>query len=98
VVNDRPVSSSIVVGMQEGNRRDYSDPMLVSPQVRIPTEDRNPELNTPQRQAVDEIFLSREKVVGLDGIAGAGKPQQPSSPFCDRSEGRAPNLALGRSP
>jgi conjugative relaxase-like TrwC/TraI family protein len=24
-------------------------------------------------QAVDEIFLSREKVVGLDGIAGAGK-------------------------
>ncbi len=23
--------------------------------------------------AVDEIFLSREKVVGLDGIAGAGK-------------------------
>ena len=26
-----------------------------------------------QRQAVDEIFLSREKIVGLDGIAGAGK-------------------------
>ncbi len=63
-----------VVGlMQEGNRRDYSDPMLVSPQVRIATEDRHPELNTSQRQAVDEIFLSREKVVGLDGIAGAGK-------------------------
>ncbi|MGB6775179.1 MAG: AAA family ATPase, partial [Terriglobales bacterium] len=63
-----------VVGrMQEGNRRDYSDPMLVSPQVRIATEDRHPELNASQRQAVDEIFLSREKVVGLDGIAGAGK-------------------------
>jgi conjugative relaxase-like TrwC/TraI family protein len=63
-----------VVGrMQEGNRRDYSDPMLVSPQVRIATEDRHPELNTSQRQAVDEIFLSRETVVGLDGIAGAGK-------------------------
>jgi conjugative relaxase-like TrwC/TraI family protein len=63
-----------VVGrMQEGNRRDYSDPMLVSPQVRISTEDRHPELNNSQRQAVDEIFLSREKVVGLDGIAGAGK-------------------------
>jgi ATP-dependent exoDNAse (exonuclease V) alpha subunit len=59
--------------MQEGNRRDYSDPMLVSPQVRIATEDRHPELNASQRQAVDEIFLSREKVVGLDGIAGAGK-------------------------
>ena len=59
--------------MEQGNRRDYSDPMLVSPQVRIATEDRHPELNASQRQAVDEIFLSREKVVGLDGIAGAGK-------------------------
>ena len=63
----------IVGRMQEGNRRDYSDPMLVSPQVRISTDDRHPELNASQRQAVDEIFLSREKVVGLDGIAGAGK-------------------------
>jgi conjugative relaxase-like TrwC/TraI family protein len=63
----------IVGRMQEGNRRDYNDPMLVSPQVRIATEDRHPELNPSQRQAVDEIFLSREKVVGLDGIAGAGK-------------------------
>jgi ATP-dependent exoDNAse (exonuclease V) alpha subunit len=59
--------------MQEGNRRNYSDPMLISPQVRISTEDRHPELNSSQRKAVDEIFLSREKVVGLDGIAGAGK-------------------------
>src|ERR1700687_2268169 len=63
----------IIGGMQEGNRRDYSDPMLVSPQVRIATEDRHPELNVSQRQAVDEIFLSREKVVGFDGLAGAGK-------------------------
>src|SRR5277367_1247026 len=63
----------IVGRMQEGNRRDYGDPMLVSPQVRIATEDRHPELNASQRQAVDEIFLSREKIVGLDGIAGAGK-------------------------
>src|SRR6202158_4634725 len=63
----------IIGRMQEGNRRDYGDPMLVSPKVRIATEDRHPELNASQRQAVDEIFLSREKVVGLDGIAGAGK-------------------------
>jgi ATP-dependent exoDNAse (exonuclease V) alpha subunit len=41
--------------------------------VRIATEDRHPELNASQRQAVEEVFLSREKVVGLDGIAGAGK-------------------------
>jgi hypothetical protein len=63
----------IIGRVQEGNRRDYGDPMLVSSQVRIATEDRHPELNASQRQAVDEIFLSREKVVGLDGIAGAGK-------------------------
>jgi ATP-dependent exoDNAse (exonuclease V) alpha subunit len=63
----------IVGRMQQGNQRDYSDPMLVSPHVRIATEDRHPEVNPSQRQAVDEIFLSREKVVGLDGIAGAGK-------------------------
>ncbi|MGA2170910.1 MAG: MobF family relaxase [Terracidiphilus sp.] len=63
----------IVGRMQEGNQRNYSDPMLVSPHVRIATEDRHPELNVSQRGAVDEIFLSREKVVGLDGIAGAGK-------------------------
>jgi conjugative relaxase-like TrwC/TraI family protein len=63
----------IVTRMQEGNQRGYSDPMLVSPQVRIATEDRHLELNAAQRQAVDEVFLSREKIVGLDGVAGAGK-------------------------
>jgi ATP-dependent exoDNAse (exonuclease V) alpha subunit len=63
----------IVSRMQEGNRRGYSDPMLVSPQVRIKTEDRHPELSASQRQAVDNILVSREKIVGLDGIAGAGK-------------------------
>ena len=63
----------IVTRMQEGNQRGYSDPMLVSPQVRIATEARHPELNAAQRQVVDEVFLSREKIVGFDGIAGAGK-------------------------
>ena len=37
------------------------------------TEDRHPELNASQRQAVEQVFLSREKIVGLDGVAGAGK-------------------------
>ena len=63
----------IVTKMQEGNQRGMSDLMLVSPQIRIATEDRHPELNTSQRQAVDQLFLSREKIVGLDGVAGAGK-------------------------
>ncbi|HEY3627062.1 MAG TPA: MobF family relaxase, partial [Terracidiphilus sp.] len=63
----------IVGRMQEGNRCDYRDPILVSPHVRIATEDRHPELNASQRQAVDDIFLSRERIVGLDGVAGVGK-------------------------
>src|SRR6516164_3661657 len=63
----------IVDRMLEGNRRDYSDPILVSPRIRIATEDRHPELNPSQLQAVDEILLSREKIVGLDGVAGGGK-------------------------
>ena len=67
------MEKDIVGHMQRGNRRGYDDPMLVSPQLRIWTEDRHPELNRSQRKAVDEIFLSREKIVGLDGVAGAGK-------------------------
>ncbi len=63
----------IITRMQEGNQRGMSDPMLVSPQIRIATEDRHPELNASQRQVVNDVFLSREKIVGLDGIAGAGK-------------------------
>jgi conjugative relaxase-like TrwC/TraI family protein len=63
----------IIARMQDGNRRGYGDPMLVSPQVRISIEDRHPELSASQRQAVDNILISREKIVGLDGVAGAGK-------------------------
>lgn len=40
---------------------------------RIRIEDQHPELSKAQLGAVDEIFLSREKIVGLDGVAGAGK-------------------------
>ena len=59
--------------VEQGNRRGFADPMLVLPGTRIETEDRHPQLNAAQRQAVNEIFLSREKIVGLDGVAGAGK-------------------------
>ena len=62
-----------IARVQAGNRRDYGDPMLVSPRIRIEAEDRHPKLNHSQRQAVDDIMVSREKIVGLDGVAGAGK-------------------------
>ncbi len=64
---------NIIARMQEGNRRSYADPMLVSPPLRCKVEDRHPELNASQRQAVDAILISRQKIVGLDGVAGAGK-------------------------
>jgi conjugative relaxase-like TrwC/TraI family protein len=59
--------------MKDGNQRGFGDPMLIDGRTRIDTEERHPELNTGQRQAVDDVFLSREKIVGLDGVAGAGK-------------------------
>jgi len=48
-------------------------PMLLEGRERFDTIDRHPELNTSQRQAVEEIFAAREKIVGMDGVAGAGK-------------------------
>jgi len=67
------MEKEIIERMQAGNHRDYRDPMLVSPQLRIRIEERHPELNASQLHAVDDIFLSRERIVGLEGIAGAGK-------------------------
>jgi len=64
------MEKAIIAGMQQGNHGDF---MLVSPQVRIWTEDRHPELSASQLRAVDEIFLAREKIVGLEGVAGTGK-------------------------
>jgi conjugative relaxase-like TrwC/TraI family protein len=63
----------IIARMQEGNRRSSSDPLLVSPQVRNGIKERHPELSAAQRTAAEDLFLSRERIVGLDGIAGAGK-------------------------
>jgi ATP-dependent exoDNAse (exonuclease V) alpha subunit len=63
----------IIARMREGNRRSYDDPLLVSPQVRNSIRDRHPELSAAQRSAVEDLLLSREKIIGLDGLAGAGK-------------------------
>lgn len=63
----------VIARMQEGNRRNSSDPLLVCPQVRNSLKDRHPELSAAQRTAVEYLFLSREKIIGLDGVAGAGK-------------------------
>jgi conjugative relaxase-like TrwC/TraI family protein len=67
------LEKEIISRMQEGNVREPHDPMLVSQELRNGIENRHPELNVSQRQAVDEVFQSHEKIVGIDGIAGAGK-------------------------
>jgi conjugative relaxase-like TrwC/TraI family protein len=67
------MEQEIIARMQSGNQRTYRDPMLVSPSLRIATEDRHTELSPAQREVVDDIFVSREKIIGLDGIAGSGK-------------------------
>ena len=63
----------IVAQMQQGNQRGYGDPMLLQGRERFDTLDRHPELNRSQQEAVREVFASREKIVGIDGVAGAGK-------------------------
>jgi hypothetical protein len=67
------MEKEIIGYMQAGNERNYGHPMMISPPLRIRVEDRHPELSASQYHAVDEIFLSREKLVGLEGVAGAGK-------------------------
>jgi conjugative relaxase-like TrwC/TraI family protein len=47
--------------------------MLLEGRERFETVDRHPELNASQRHAVQEVFAAREKIVGMDGVAGAGK-------------------------
>jgi conjugative relaxase-like TrwC/TraI family protein len=52
---------------------DQHRPMLVEGRERFDTVDRHAELNASQRHAVEEVFATREKIVGMDGVAGAGK-------------------------
>ena len=63
----------VVDFMQRGNESRFENSMLVEPYWRIRIEDQHPELSKAQLGAVDDIFLSREKIVGLDGVAGGGK-------------------------
>ena len=57
--------------MQEGNRQDYF--ALSDERTRVETLNRHPELNATQQRATDQILLSQAKIIGLDGVAGAGK-------------------------
>ncbi len=63
-----------IVGiMREGNKRSPGAPMLASSPVRNATLSNHPQLNPSQRATAEEVFQSREKIVAIDGVAGAGK-------------------------
>jgi conjugative relaxase-like TrwC/TraI family protein len=48
-------------------------PAFTGRSAREALADDSPELNPSQRAAVDQILGSRDRIVGLDGVAGAGK-------------------------
>jgi conjugative relaxase-like TrwC/TraI family protein len=57
--------------MQEGNHQDRF--ALSDERTRVETLNRHPELNGTQQRATDQILLSQAQIIGLAGVAGAGK-------------------------
>lgn len=60
----------IVKRMQEGQGR---APQLMSVEQAIPLTEGRPQLNQAQRAAIEQVLTSRERIQGLQGVAGAGK-------------------------
>jgi ATP-dependent exoDNAse (exonuclease V) alpha subunit len=52
----------------QGNRE-----VLADGQVRQQTMERHPHLSVSQRQAVEEVLTSRDRMMALEGVAGGGK-------------------------
>lgn len=61
-----------IIGIVQQSNEQHR-PILLEGRERFDTVDRHPELNSSQRRAVEEVFAAREKIVGMDGVAGAGK-------------------------
>jgi conjugative relaxase-like TrwC/TraI family protein len=59
-----------VAAMREGQRPQGP---LVSTVTRQAVQFGSPHLNAPQRHAVDRVLATRDRIVGLDGVAGVGK-------------------------
>jgi conjugative relaxase-like TrwC/TraI family protein len=48
-------------------------PQLMSIQQAIPLSEANPQLNRAQRNAIEKVLTSNDRIQGLQGFAGAGK-------------------------
>jgi conjugative relaxase-like TrwC/TraI family protein len=63
----------IVSRMQKGNFALENSPELSEAKSRVELLSRHSQLNGAQQKAAEQILASQEKIVGLDGVAGAGK-------------------------
>ena len=63
----------IISRMQDGNFRLEQRPAINTKKDREALLSRHPQLNKAQHEAAEQILSSQEKIVGLDGVAGAGK-------------------------
>jgi conjugative relaxase-like TrwC/TraI family protein len=63
----------IVSRMQNGNFALEGSPELSEATSRAQLLSRHAQLNDAQQKAAEQILASQEKIVGLDGVAGAGK-------------------------
>ena len=63
----------VIERMREGNQQAPAAPALVTQPMAADAMARNPHLNAAQRTAVEGVLQSRAPIVGLDGVAGAGK-------------------------
>jgi conjugative relaxase-like TrwC/TraI family protein len=63
----------IVSRMQNGNFALENRPELSEARSRAELFSRHSQLNGAQQKAAKQILASQEKIVGLDGVAGAGK-------------------------
>ena len=60
----------IVQKLREGQN---SAPQIMRIQEAIPLTETRPHLNTAQRKVIEEVLTSRDRIQGLQGLAGSGK-------------------------
>ncbi len=60
----------IIHRMQEGR---HLTPQIMPIQQAIPLTDTHPLLNSAQRAAIERVLTSRDRIQGLQGVAGTGK-------------------------
>jgi len=60
----------IVLRVLDGQGR---APQLMPVEQAIPLTEASPQLNPGQRTAIEQVLISRDRIQGLQGIAGAGK-------------------------